>query len=142
MDLLIWLELSDVRNRDFSGRTWVPLCSSEYHVQEGDFGWIGHRKDYESIETAVCFLSSRDQLKNHGWNAINKSGSDGAWASDTLYLAPGTLRNDDEEIIGFYPVLRKGFDTGEKTEWVLSQEIEFALGLLRRVDIWVRPEEN
>ncbi len=142
IDLLKWLELSDVKNRGFSGRTWIPLCSSEYDGRVGEFGWAGHRKDYESIETAVCFLSCRDQLQNSGWNSINKNGNDAAWANDTLYLAPGTLRNDDEEIIGFYPVLRKGFDTGEKTEWVLSQEIEFALGLLRRGDIWVRPEED
>ena len=39
-------------------------------------------------------------------------------------------------------MLRQEFDTGEQTEWHLNQEIEFSLGLVRRKDIWVRPEED
>jgi hypothetical protein len=143
MDLLEWLELGDIEKRNFRNRTWIPLLSSQRHISEKEFGYAGYRKDAELIESVVIFLKYEPKCEKLGWHGVRKTGTDRAWADDMSFHPPGAFYDtDDDEPIGFYPVLRKGFDTEEATEWHLAQEIEFSLGLLRRGDIWVIPDED
>lgn len=142
MDLLEWLKLGDVEKRNFRNRTWIPLLSSQRHISEREFGYAGYRKDAELIESVVIFLQHRQSCENLDWHGVRKTGTDRAWSDERTFHPPGAFYGSDDEPIGFYPVLRKGFDTEEPTEWYLAQEIEFSLGLLRRGDIWVIPEED
>lgn len=142
MALLDWLELGDAENRKFAARTWIPLLVSKTHLEVKKFGEVGHRKDVQFIESVVIFERYRTEADILGWEALNKNGYDRAWAEGEIFHPPGAFYSHTDEEIGFYPVLRKGFDTADPTEWLLAQEIELSLGLLRRDDIWVCPEEN
>ncbi len=142
MGLLEWLQIEEVTKRGFQDRTWIPLISTQRHISEKEFGYAGYRKDCEFIESVVIYHQHRQICENLGWQRVNKTGEDRAWSDGKRFHPPGAFCDDDEEVVGFYPVLRQGFDTGEPIEWHLSQEIEFSLGLLRRGDIWVMPEED
>jgi hypothetical protein len=137
MDLLNWLELGDIEKRSFRN-----LLCSQRHVSKNEFGYAGYRKDNEFIESVVIFLQHRPHCEKLDWHGVSKTGTDRAWSDDKSFHPPGAFYDFSDEKIGFHPVLRKGFDTGERTEWHLSQEIEFSLGLLRRGDVWVVPEED
>lgn len=140
--MIQWLQLEDVEKRQLSRSTWIPLLQSKIHIAAKEFGELGYRKDGEFIDPVIIFTAHRDECGSLDWQGVNSSGPDRAWADENLFHSPGSFRGRNDEIIGFYPILRKGFDTGEPWEWHLSQEIEFALGLLRLGDVWVRPEED
>lgn len=142
MELLEWISLDDVEKRNFRGRTWIPLLSTQTHVLKLEFGKAGYRKDQEFIESLIIFQSDRPNCEQLSWEGVNKSGTDRAWTDKKTFRRPGDFYDFDDKVVGLRPVLKKGFDTGESTEWHLSQEIEFSLGLLRRGDIWVVPEED
>lgn len=142
MDISQWLELRDIEKRSFKSRTWIPLRSHKQYVVEKEFGHAGYRKDVEIIESVVIFVGHRQNCEKLDWHGVSKTGVDRAWSDEQSFRPPGAFYDSDDQIIGFYPVLRKGFDTGEQTEWYLAQEIEFSLGLLRRKDVWVIPEED
>ena len=140
-DLTTWLRLADIQSRRFEKHTWIPL-RLQVIEKTGEFGEAGYRKNAEFIETVILPLEHRADGEKATWHSVSRNVEDGAWVNKEKFLPPGTFRNDDEEVIGFYPVLRKNYSTGESTEWVLNQEIEFSLELLRCEDTWVRPEEN
>lgn len=142
MNHLEWLELKDVEKQSFRTRTWIPLLSCKRHILEKKFGYTGYRKDAELITSVVIFVQNRPNCEKLDWHGLSNSGTDRAWSDGEKFHPPGGFYDRNDEMIGFYPVLRRGFDTGEQTEWYLSQEIEFSLGLLRREDIWVIPEED
>ena len=140
-NLLTWLKLEDLRNHRFEKDTWIPLLKATVE-KTGESGMAGHRKSAEFVETVVVPLNDREEAEKAPLHLVRRKSDDAAWADKEKFLPPGTFRNHDEEVIGFHPVLRRGFQTGEPTEWILSQEIEFSLKLLRDGDKWVRPEEN
>ena len=126
MDPLEWLELGDVEKRNFRNRTLIPLLSSQRHVSEKEFGTQDTEKDSEFVESVVIFHEHRPNCEKLDWHGVSKPGMDRAWTDEQNFHAPGAFNGAGDEPIGFYPVLRKGFDTGEPTEWHLAQEIEFS----------------
>src|SRR5438128_1912965 len=112
MDSPSWLELRDVEARSFANRTWIPLLASQWHISEKEFGYAGYRKDAELIESVVIFEQQRTGCENLDWHGVRKSGTVRAWADDRSFHAPGGFYDsDDGDMLGFYPALRKGFDT-------------------------------
>jgi hypothetical protein len=140
--MLDWLKLKDVERRRFGNRTWIPLPTSRVHLLEKTYGFEGYRRDMERSDAVIVFKTHREECSSLGWQDINPRRYDRAWADDERFRPPGAYYGANNMAIGFYPILRQGFDTGEPCEWHLSQELEFSLGLLRRGDVWVRPEED
>jgi hypothetical protein len=142
VSMLDWLKLKDVERRRLGNHTWIPLQTSRVHLLEKTYGFEGYRKDMELINAVIVFKTHREECSSLGWQDLNPRGFDRAWADDERFHPPGAFYGGNDMAIGLYPILRQGFDTGEPWEWHLSQELEFSLGLLRRRDVWVRPEED
>ncbi len=140
--MLDWLELNDVERRRWGNRTWIPLRMSRVHLIEKAFGIEGYRKDAEQIKGVIVFQTHQEECSSLGWQDINSRGFDRASVDDETFHPPSAFYDANDVVIGFYPVLYQGFDSGEPWEWHLAQELELALNLLRRGDVWIRPEED
>lgn len=136
---LQWIEARDFEQRSFEKATWIPLAMSQTDLETGTSGHVGYRRSYQNIETLIVPLNLRDEFKDVDWQSIAHRGSSGAWADEDRFCPPGTY-GDDPRVL--YPVIQRSFETGEPTQWDLLQELEAGLGLLRKGDIWIRPDEN
>lgn len=134
-----WIEMKDIESLSFDRATWIPLSVEKIGVEVGQYGRAGYRKSYYNIESIIVPIDLKDKFKNTDWQSIIRNWPDSAWASEDKYLPPGCY--DENERIR-YPVIKQSFDTGEQTQWALFQELEVGLGLLRKEDVWILPEEN
>src|ERR1051325_7852910 len=136
---LEWIEAQDFENLSFEKATWIPLSVSKTDLESGRSGHIGCRRQYRSLESIIVPLALKDQFKDVDWQSIGVRSSDGAWADEKSFHPPGSYGGDPHVL---YPVLQRSFETGDPTQWDLLQELEVGLKLLRKGDVWIRPEEN
>jgi hypothetical protein len=136
----VWIEASDLQKLSYEKATWIPLATSGMDFVNGKYGYPAYREAFRSIETLVVPLAERTDFDDSDWQSINRSGgTDGVWADDERLRPPGHFQDGSNAV---YPVIHRHFDSGEMEVWVLLQEIEVGLRLLRKGDEWIRPSEN
>lgn len=136
-----WLEQADVESKKLQTSTWIPLMRSQTK-KEAVSGFAGYRKEFISTECLIVPLRNREEFSNATWHSIQRNNPHWAWADKDRFIGPHEYEGNDGIPSAMYPVLRQEFDTGEPDIWHLLQEIELALGLLRKDDVWVRPSED
>ena len=136
---LEWIEARDIEKLSFEKATWIPLAASKTEFEVGRSGFAGHRRAYRSVESLIIPLKLRKQHEKLEWQSVMHQATVGAWADKKGFHPAGTY---DEKGRVLYPVIQRTFETGELPQWDLLQELESGLKLLRRGDIWSRPDEN
>jgi hypothetical protein len=134
-----WIEMHDLEKLSFAKATWIPLYMTKVEVSLGKPSTVGHRKDYQNCDSVIVPIDLVDSFKEADWQSISRHNPDGAWANNQSFFPPG-CHMDDPRVL--HPVIRRSFDTGEPAQWDLLQELEVGLRLLRKGDLWTRPEEN
>lgn len=142
MNITDWLELKDIERKRFAGATWIPLMVNARTLEQGKPGHAGLKKEYQSIETLIVPVHNRAEFTSATWHEIVRHNPHAAWADEDRFLAPQDHEGNDGKPSATYPVLVQSFETGEPTIWHLLQEIELALDLLRKDDVWLRPQED
>jgi hypothetical protein len=131
--------MQDIEALSFEKATWIPLAAEKEFIVHGKFGTTGFRKCYRNIESLIVPLALKDEFKNVDWQSTNRNGPDSAWADSERFIPPA-CHHEDERVR--YPVIQRWFESCETKEWDIFQEPEVGLELLRRNDIWIRPDEN
>ncbi len=139
----IWFEMKELERRNLNKASWIPLYGFQFIEKIGQQGFEGYREDFFSCGTIAVPLDKKQSAEKH----LNWSNA-GIGQRHQHYIEDGTYYEIDEyhdlqnEFSGVYLALERTFSNDNYTELRLNQDIEFALGLKREGDVWVRPEEG
>lgn len=137
-----WFEMKEIRRRRIADAVWVPLRTIETIIDEGEYGYPGHRKEIFGLGSLAIPLAKRDAAKNLGWSEIGVSNHQGVWATKEFYKPAEIYQFNEKEDLGIELAMSQHLPGDEPSEWHLNQDLVFALGLLREGDSWVRPSED
>jgi hypothetical protein len=135
-----WFEMEDLKKLDFNTRSWTPLAAFVEN-SDGKYGYVGYDEDYISCFSILISVSAKEYIKDLEWMDIS-DGVNSPYADDKNYYPARDFSACKGKIKGEYLVLRQIFDTGDESEWYLSEDLIIALGLKRDGNIWYRPEED
>ena len=134
-----WIEERDVESVSYEKATWIPLAIERTELLRGRSGHSGYRREYCDVACLIVPLDLRPEFDQVDWQSVNRTSGHSAWATETVFIPPGCYGEDPRVR---YPVIEQTFETDQKSEWSLLQELEVALNLVRREDSWIRPDEN
>jgi len=137
-----WFEMEDLIRLDYNNKSWIPLCAYTTLSEEGNYGYDGYKEEFFVCVSVLFPIDKKDIALKCDWGEVNKMGDNKPYADKNRYVKSSYFSSYDDGIEGEYTVLQQYFDTGDKKEWYLSEEIILALGLKRKGDVWCRPEED
>ena len=155
ISLADWFEMKRLRTKCLDSDVWIPLWSIEDEQKGIHFQPGSEQNDYcaRSILVSKEFFNVVGKLQ---WNDVCSHYEACSWVDDEgVYVscdeARESARKDECDrkegedwripIKGIYPVLVQTFECGKKSVWNLHQDITVALKLLRKDDVWIRPDE-
>jgi hypothetical protein len=137
-----WIEMDDLKKRDFNNKSWIPLCASQYLSDNGKYGYPGFEEEYFAAVSILFTIQDKDTALKCQWEDTNPPYDNRPYANEEKYILAGNFDGFDKNVSGEYLVLQQIFDTGETQEWHLSQDFVLALGLKKETDKWVCPLED
>lgn len=137
-----WFELNEVRKRAISDAVWIPLHVRHTLAKEGQYGHLGYKEEFHGLGSVAFPLDKREDVKVLGWSDIGIGRNHGVWATEDYYKTVDKYQQYDKADLGTNLVLVQNFESDDPNEWHLSQDLVFALGLMRQGDEWIRPAED
>lgn len=137
-----WFEMNDLIKLDYNNKSWIPLCAYSTINEIGRYGYDGYQEEYYACNSVLFPLEKKDAALKCDWGEVNKTGDNRPYADKDGYIKSNYFCSYDDKVEVEYIVLQQYFDTGDTKEWYLSEEITLALGLKRKDDSWLRPEED
>jgi len=135
-----WFEMTDLKRRSLNRAVWVPLCASDYLISTGISGYVGYQSEYFEAVAIVVPIEQKEKSLSLPWHAVQNRGGHRPWINEDRYIRAGSF--SAYEVTGLYPVLEQHFDGDEPIEWYLEQDIVLGLGLQKRNNEWISPEED
>lgn len=135
-----WFEMRDLIRRDYEKSVWIPLLSQQVLNKKGEMGYDGYEEEYLGA-VAVMFPEdkSKDALKLN-WSDISVGHDNRPYVDEERYIEAGSFSTNLE---GKYLILQQFFDYSDEVPvWHLYQDLVLALGLWRKGDVWLLPQEN
>jgi len=133
-----WLEMRDVVKRRLGNSVWLPLYQS-YKTTAGQHSHLGFWDDYFGVRTLAVHVDRRQAVEEYSFSDLANTAGGPGW--DGEYTPFGSHRDDDGEI-GVDLTLWQNFDGPQNSILHLSEDLIFALRLVREGDKWLRPEEG
>ncbi len=62
--VLQWFEMNDLKKRDFSGASWVPLRSSWQTLSAERYGFLGYKQEYFGAYSVIVPVDRKDEALN------------------------------------------------------------------------------
>jgi hypothetical protein len=137
-----WIEMDDLKKREYNNKSWIPLCASQYLLQTGKYGYPGYEEEFFAAVSILFPIDDKEKALKCQWEDANPSHDNRPYADDEKYIVAGYFNGYDKNVTGEYLVLQQIFDTGETSEWHLAQDFVLALGLKKESDKWVCPLED
>ena len=137
-----WFEMKEVRKRRFANAVWIPLRVSETIIKEGEYGYPGYREEFFGLGSLAVPFDRREAAQKLSWSEIGLSHSQGIWATKEFYKPAEIYQYNSKEDLGVELAMIQGFGGVAPEQWLLNQDVVFALGLLREGDSWLRPSED
>lgn len=132
-----WIELKDLRRRRYANLTWIPLYL-EREQREGNYGSVNYKYDVEAVRTLAVSLAYKSEVETWGFSRLNNRYAPKTWDG---YVEVGEERDADGGLIGTHLVMLQDLDGIAEQQLHISQDLVFALELLRERDVWVRPAD-
>lgn len=138
-----WFEMPEVRRRKLASSVWIPLRKSEVLDAGGTQHHLGSWEEVDCVGS-VAFPPEHRQLgEKLGWSDIGLSHAAAPFAHEGLPYKPADVYwYNDGEPVGIDLVLVQRLNSDHPAEWMVSQDLVMALGLLREADRWVRVDEG
>lgn len=151
-----WFEMKRLRTKSLVSDVWIPLFSVE-EEQKGNLYEPGGEHNDFCVRSILVSNQDFGHVCKLKWNDVCMHYEACSWVDDEgVYVscdeARESARKDECDrkegedwwipIKGIYPVLIQTFECGEKSVWNLHQDISVALKLLRKGDVWIRPDED
>lgn len=133
-----WFEFDKIRKRKLGDLVWVPLWTNEEIHRDGEFGYLGYRKEYYGVHTVAIPLARAEEAKKLSWTDLTHA--QGVYATKDIYKPAEVYQKDDGDDFGIELALVQQLQ-GE-TDLQLNQDVAFALHLKREVDFWLKPDED
>lgn len=138
-----WIEFSDIKKRDFSRSSWIPLRSVTSFLNEGKYGFEGHKEEIFYC-TSIAFQADLiEKASKLNWSEMGLSSRHHAYVEKNKYYpAEGYDSYRDEELKGIHLVLEQQINSLDGTIWHLNQDLVFALNLIKEGDTWLSPNDG
>lgn len=151
-----WFEMKRLRTKSLDSDVWIPLFSVEEEQKGNLYEPEGEHNDF-CVRSILVSNQDFGHVCKLKWNDVCMHYEASSWVDDAgVYVscdeARESARKDECDrkegedwwipINGIYPVLVQTFECGEKSVWNLHQDITVALKLLRKGDVWIRPDED
>lgn len=130
--------MSSTRLEKLGDLVWVPLWTNEEVQREGDFGYLGYRKEYYGVHTVAIPLARAEEAKKLSWTDLTHA--QGVYATKDIYKSAEVYQQNGGDDFGIELALVQHLQ-GE-TDLQLNQDVAFALHLKREGDLWVKPDED
>jgi hypothetical protein len=122
---------------------WIPLRRSEVLGGEGSGYRVGDWEELDCVGTAAIAADHRELGERLGWSDIGLIHTAAPFASRELPYKPADVYwHNDGEPVGAELVLVQRLNSDHEREWLISQDLVMALGLLREGDRWLRVDEG
>lgn len=137
-----WFEMVDLKRKDIQRDSWVPLCREEATVNDVQYGYVGHQKEYLGAVAVIFSSEAREEALKCNWSSITPSFGHRPRIDGEEFISACSYISFCSDLRGVYPVLQLSYDGLEHPEWLLHNDIVTGLGLKQEGDIWVCPEDD
>jgi hypothetical protein len=138
-----WLEMNDLKKRQFNSAVWVPLYACQELERSGKIGHIGYKSEFFGCGTLAIPIVQRAKSDKLGWNEVGISYDSSPWINDEgIYIPTDLYKDSQDNLEGIHLVLTQSFEAPDESDLYLHQDFILALGLKREGDTWVRPSEG
>ena len=137
-----WLEMQDIRRRNFSKSVWIPLRAVLIKEQAGRYGYIGYKEDFFGSGSIAVPTIHLDAAKELGWMDIGIIHQHSSRVEDDAYIPADIYKDYRGEFNGVHLVLdQMSHDDGPHI-WHLNQDLILSLGLKREGNSWICPMDG
>lgn len=138
----IWFEMSEIRHRTFAKSVWIPLRAVNKIKEVGRPGFVGYKLEFFGAGSLAVPVDKKTETEKLGWSDIGISHCHSGYIEDNEYIPSNIYKMYDGTLTGECLVLEQRGNSNEKNEWHLNQDFVITLGLKRKGDVWVRPDEG
>ena len=122
-------------------RRMIPL-RAVHEVREGEYGQIGFKSEFFGVGSVMVPVDRVGDAQALSWSDIGIGRSHRPYAFKSSYKPVDIYQRIDEDDLGVELIMAQSFDGIETSIWHISQDLVFALELLREGDNWLRPVED
>jgi hypothetical protein len=134
-----WFEMREVTRPRVEASLWIPLYVRE-DVSELRFEEEGHWIEYNGVRTFAVLKKDRAAAEELDFSRASSTYGPSVYGKK--YHSTEVVLSSDEKPIGIHLALVQHFGGNLESIWSLSQDIVFALGLVREGDSWVSPKDG
>ena len=137
-----WFEMRDIRRRNLANTVWIPLRAVHRLQEIGRNGYSGYIQEFLGVGTLAVPTIHRRNAEKLGQEEIGFSHQNSGYVENDEYVPADVYNDYRSELSGTHLVLDQLFNSVDKSEWHLHQDLIIRLGLKREGDDWVRPDEG
>jgi hypothetical protein len=137
-----WLEFRDLKRRRYNSQVWIPVRAAHERVITGEEHCVGYEAEYLLAMAFAVPIDDLSELEGADANDLIHAGEAAYVGEDGRYVPADTVKAFYEDVDGLRLVLDRRIPGTDRREWVLNQDVVFALNLLRVGDNWVRVDEG
>ncbi len=131
-----------IRRRRFSERVWIPLRSIHEIERDGEYGYIGFRKEFFGVGSVALPKDKKEISVKLGWDNLGIRYYHVPSFRSGIYVPCDIFEDPSLELRGISLVLDQRTSVEEIPEWHLHQDLVISLGLMREDDSWLCPSEG
>ncbi|NDV28680.1 hypothetical protein [Desulfovibrio sp. JC010] len=137
-----WFEMKDIRRKNFSKSVWIPLRAIETKVDEGEYGYVGYKKEFFGSGSIAIPQNKIEDAKKLGWMDIGISNEHSGWIDEDKYIPAEVYKGYGNDLEGVHLVLDQNTYGETPNIWHLNQDLVLSLSLVREGNSWVCPKEG
>lgn len=138
-----WFEMREVRRRRLNNSVWIPLRASSILVNEGHFGYVGHKEEFYGVHSIAVPLANRDKAADLSWsNGGLGSSHSGHIDADDAYIPSDSYSLYNPDLLGVHLVLEQQGNRDELPRWHLHQDFVLTMRLTRERNTWIAIDEG
>jgi hypothetical protein len=138
-----WFEFKDIKKRDFSRDSWIPLRSVYKPLKKGVYGYLGFEEEL-IFSTSIAFASELiPEASKLTWDDIGLCKNQSAYVDKGIYYPAESYNHwTNKSLIGTHLVIDQPLPTEEGSIWHLNQDVVIALKLIREGNSWFSPDDG
>jgi hypothetical protein len=136
-----WFEMAEIRRRKLDSSVWIPLRFIHEPISEGEYGHLGHRREFIGLATLAVPLRMRAKAADLGWTDVGIAHDHHPYVERGRYISVDVESHRDG-VVGTRLVFSQRGSRAENRIWHVNQDLTIALGLKEEGDVWVAMHEG
>jgi len=136
-----WFEMPDLKQRTYNNKVWVPLYAQNTLSSAGDALHAGFSEEYFGAHSVIVPQAQREAALNLEWMDVSSGHGHRPWVDDDRRFHRADVF-ESGAVTGINPILVQYLEIERLTDVYIHQDLVLGLGLRRKEDRWVCPEED